>query len=278
MLPSVSTWSAHEALLNGTLSMEDFLDRIKDNGARGIEIVDFDLLDASLPALEQIKREVGCRGMTITCMSLEHNLCLPTQEERDGDVARVMRWMEAAKRLDVRNVRVFTGWALSWMPYPIQMEWVYQGLCKLANHAETLDVDLVLENHNSVCLGSGEILDMFKRVGSSRLFTCPDVFNYKTFAGENIPVIDDWSFSEVKPLLRLARNAHIKVCEAVQNDTEDRYLDVGRMVRMLREAEYDGSLALEFMWPYLPAGRDPIVEMLKAVRVVAHHCERSRRF
>ncbi len=56
------------------------------------------------------------------------------------------------------------------------------------------------------------------------------MFNYKSFAGENVPVIDDWSFREVAPLLPLGRNAHFKICEAVDGDTRDRYLDVGRML------------------------------------------------
>ena len=42
MIASVSTWSAHQQLLSGKLSAEAFLRLIREEGAEGVEIVDFD--------------------------------------------------------------------------------------------------------------------------------------------------------------------------------------------------------------------------------------------
>lgn len=276
MIASVSTWSVHEFLLSGKLSLENFVKKIKSLGAAGMEIVDIDFQDTSLKAMKKLKKISDDNGVQITCMSIEHDLCQLSEEERQNDVEKVFRWMKISKTLGVRNVRIFTGWHKPMIPYSEQIEWVYEGLVKLAEKAEELDLDLVLENHDDVCLGADEILAMFDRIGSKRLYTCPDVFNYKRMIGKNIPIIDDKSFEEIEKLLPLAKNVHIKICEAVKNNTEDKYLDIPRMISMLKAVNYDGPLALEFMWPYLEdTDKDPMEEFENAVKVIVYQCQRA---
>ena len=274
MKPSVSTWSAHEWLLNKKMSFEDFCDLIRENGAEGVEIVDIDLYDTSLGQLIRMKEAARVRGLEITCMSLEHNLCRITAEARAQDVRRVKDWMDKAKALDVPRVRVFTGWALRWRPYPVEVEWVYTGLREIAAYAEEIGIDLVLENHNNICMSSSELQELFRCIDSPRLYTCPDIFNYAYFDDETgrIPTIDEWSYDEIRPQLKMARNAHIKICEAV-SDRQDKYMDVERMFAMLRDDGYDGPVALEFMWPILDDDKDFCTELAKAVRVVVNNAK-----
>jgi sugar phosphate isomerase/epimerase len=272
MNPGVSTWSAHHLLEVGTLTMETFLDLIEKHQITMIEIVDIDFKNPDIRFLEKMQKAAGERGIIISCMSLEHDLCRLTIEERNADVVKVKEWMAISKHLGVRNIRAFTGWHKSGIPYPLQVEWVYEGLSKIAEEASRLDLDIVLENHNDVCLGAEEILTMFRHIGSSHLFTCPDIFNYKTFTGKDVPLIDDWSFAEIWKLLPLARNAHLKICEAVEHNTTDRYLDVKRVFAQLNKAGYSGPVALEFMWPYLKSDKNELAELEKAMQVLSHWC------
>ena len=271
MIASVSTWSAHESLLSGKLDAHGFLNLISGEGAKGVEIVDIDFVTPDLQTISAFQNEAGKHGVEVTCLSLEHSLCRLTAAERQADVENVKRWMSIAKALSVRNVRVFTGWMEKQATYRAQLRWVYEGMRKIADEAERLDLDLVLENHNNVCLAADEIIALMVKVRSPKLFTCPDVFNYKTFAEDMTPVIGDDSFAEIEPLLPFARNAHIKICEAVKNDTEDRYLDISRMIHLFAKYRYNGAVALEYMWPYLKETDDAIEGMRKAIRVLCHH-------
>lgn len=268
MILSVSTWSAHPLLFGGRMSKADFVSFIHGYGARGMEVVDIDFEDTSYESMKELQRIGQDHDVAITCMSLEHDLCQPDVGRRREDVEKVLHWMDTSKRLGVDTVRVFTGWQKEGIPYETQMEWVYEGLNAIARQAEAMDVTLVLENHNSVCLGADEILAMFDRINSPRLFTCPDVFNYKKFVAPDVPVIDEKSFKEIEKLLPLAKNAHIKICEAVENNTQDRYLDIGRMLGLLRNYQYDKAVALEFMWPYMDKRRDVKEELTKALQVL----------
>lgn len=268
MIFSVSTWSAHPLLFSGAMTKEDFVTFIHSYGAKGMEVVDIDFEDTSYENMKEL-REIGrAHDVEITCMSLEHDLCLPDANHRRADVLKVTRWMDLSRRLGVDKVRVFTGWKKDGIPYDTQMEWVYEGLHAIARQAEAMDITLVLENHNTVCLEAGEILNMLERIHSPQLFTCPDVFNYKKFTDAGAPVIDDEAFAEIERLLPLAKNAHIKICEAVAGNTQDRYLDIKRMLDRLKAFDYNGPVALEFMWPYLEKGRDVKDALAGALQVM----------
>lgn len=261
-------------LCGGGMSGEDFVKLIHSCGARGMEVVDIDFEDASYEHMRQLQEIGRAHGVEITCMSLEHDLCREDAAAREADVQKVMAWMDLSRRLGINKVRVFTGWKKNGVPYDIQVAWVHEGLEKIARYAVETNMTLVLENHNSVCLRADEILEMFDIIHSPRLFTCPDIFNYKKTGDLDIPIIDDACFDEIEKLLPLAKNAHIKICEAVKDNTEDKYLDIGRMLGRLKAHGYDGPVTLEFMWPYQVVGCDLRKALTDAIKVLDHQMKR----
>ena len=189
------------------------------------------------------------------------------------DADRVIHWLETAKKLNVRNVRVFTGWLKEGVPYHMQMKWIYEGIERIIKKAEEWDLNLVLENHDNVCFGADEIVELIGDMRSDRLFTCPDVFNYKTFTKDGKPAIGDWSYEEIEKLLPYAKNAHIKICKAIENNTRDEYLDIGRMRKLLKKYEYGGPVVLEFMWPLLKEGADSTEALENAIEVLKYQMQ-----
>lgn len=276
MIASVSTWSAHQQLLSGELSAEAFLRLLREEGAAGVEIVDIDFENPNAETIQKFYDRAEKQGVEVTCLSIEHSLCRMTKKHRLDDAEKVKKWMKLAKSLGVRNVRVFTGWMENEAAYRTQLEWVYEGMRILTDEAEKLDINLVLENHNNVCFAAEEIIRLMTRLHSPRLFTCPDVFNYKSFLDDMTPVIADEAFAEIEPLIPFAKNAHVKICEAVDGDTQDRYLDISRLMNLFGKHHYDGPVALEFMWPYLSPQQDATEEMRRAIRVLCHHIKNRR--
>lgn len=270
---SVSTWSAHEQLLNGTMSKEDFVELLHKHGMTGMEIVDIDFQDNSYESIKEMQELGKQYGIEITCMSLEHDLCQYTEEDRQEDISRVFAWMKIAKKLGVKNVRVFTGWLKEGVPYHMQMKWIYEGIKQIINKAEELELDLVLENHDNVCFGADEIIELIGDMNAECLYTCPDVFNYKTYTLSKEPLLDDWSYQEIEKLLPYAKNAHIKICRAIENNTRDPYVDIGRMKELLEKYEYCGPVALEFMWPFLDEKEDPTAELENAMEVLKYQMQ-----
>ena len=270
---SVSTWSAHNQLLSGEMSKHDFVKLLYKHGITGMEVVDIDFADKSYESLKELQELGKQYGVEITCMSLEHDLCQYTERDREADICKVFAWMEVAKKLRVKNVRVFTGWLKEGVPYHMQMRWVYEGIRPIIKKAEELDLDLVLENHDNVCFGADEIIELIGDMNTPYLYTCPDVFNYKTYTAAGEPLLDEWSYQEIEKLLPYAKNVHIKISKALDNNTRDIYVDIGKMRRLLEKYEYDGSVALEFMWPLLAKNEDMTRELENAIDVLKYQIE-----
>ena len=264
---AVSTWSLHPWLLNGTLSFEEVVDFLAENGAHGIEIVDIDFHEITMDRLLEMQRYASSKGIMISCLSLEHDLCRLTEEERKADIEKVLKWIEYASKLDVKKLRVFTGWNKNDIAYETQVQWVIDGYKEIVKEASRLGVELVLENHNDVILDADEILALMKRIDSPYLFSCPDVFNYAIDRDGNDPVVDDKAYADIEKLIPYAKNAHIKYCSFLQNG-EDKIVDTKRMITLLKQGTYDGYVAIEFMWNRRSADIDIRGELKKGIKLL----------
>ena len=275
MILSVSTWSAHPLLESGELSMEGFVELIGKMGAQGMEVVEIDFKDTSYENMRKLQELGENNGVQITCMSLEHDLCRTSADLRCQDIEKVKAWIDMSVRLGVPLVRVFTGWKKENIPYDTQMQWVYEGLREISDYAAVKNIKLALENHNDVCLRAGEILELQKKINNPYLRTCPDIFNYKKFTGPQQPLIDDECFEEIEYLLPMAANAHIKICEAVNGNTKERYLDIERMIKRLAANDYHGALTIEFMWPYMDKNKNLINELENAIALLDYQMKKT---
>ena len=114
---------------------------------------------------------------------------------------------------------------------------------------------------------------MMETLKLPNLYTCPDIFNYKKLPKPTLPVIDEESFAEIEALLPYAKNEHMKICMAVDGNRADKYLDLGRMIDRMIAHNYDGALAIEFMWPYMDMEKDHMEELGKAIQVLKYQME-----
>ena len=141
---------------------------------------------------------------------------------------------------------------------------------KIVKKAEELDLDLVLENHDDVCFGAEEIIDLIGEMDTTHMYTCPDVFNYKMYTPDRKPIVSEWSYQEIEKLLPYAKNAHMKISKGIDGNTRDLYVDVARMRKMFEQYHYDGPVALEFMWPLLDKDEDAVAELENAMEVLKY--------
>jgi len=267
---AVSTWSFHPELLSGKLTIEALLEFCRENHIDGLEVVDIDLIDISLEKLRDIKRQADAMGIEISCLSLEHDLSRYSAEARQDDVNKVLRWMSYAQALGVKLVRVFTGRDKVGVPYDQQAQWVYDGLTQLAAKAEELQIDLVLENHNNICKSADEILDVIEKIGSPRLFTCPDPYNYIWSNQEKRAIYKESIYDDIGKILPYAKNYHMKVTK-VDDSGEDIYMDCGRWLNQMQEYGYEGYWTIEFSWPNREPEVDFLDEVGKAAKLLKKH-------
>lgn len=101
---------------------------------------------------------------------------------------------------------------------------------------EDLDMQIGVENHWGISTDPAMLVDIVRRCESERIGTCPDFGNFH-------PTQDRYEGLELLALF--AKHVHAKsyAFDAAGNETR---IDYPRCLRILRDADYDGPLSVEY--------------------------------
>lgn len=265
-----STWSFHPWLLSGKTSIRELAEKGASLGLDGYEIVDIDLPDTSESGIRSIRPIMSDYGMAISCVSVEHDLSQLSEAAWQADIDKVYQWMEYSLILGTPKLRVFTGWQKQGMTYLEQVKKCRDGLSLLAERAENLGVTLVLENHNDVCRFADELIPLIQEIGSPALKTNPDPFNFGRDDRTRTCLVNQMVFEQTRLMMPFAENIHFKLTK-FREDGSDVNMDVPVFMDLFREYDYDGWIAVEFMWP----DREKDVDLYQEIRNGAALIRRS---
>lgn len=281
MEPALHSWSFR----NRFQEDEDFdifqaLDLTAEMGFGGIEIMsgkagsppgDFAADDLDyLQAVMNHARDVGVRVLSLA--TYNDFAYVRDEDWRLANIEYVKKWLRIAGELGVPNIRMLTGYYVEGEPRERLEELTLAGIRQCAPVAEEAGVNMALENHNSIFFSADRILWLIGEVGSDRLTTCPDPSNWCRgfLSGEATPGEREAVFEGAAKLAPLATQSHLKVAAV----TDDGKLagwgdDLDRLVRIYRDAGYDGALAFESV-----AHGDLLAALPEARRVVQDAIDR----
>ncbi len=257
MEPALHSWSFRRRFEED----EDFdvfqaLELTAEMGFGGIEIMSGkagapagDFASDDLPYLEDVMAHAETLGVTVLSLATYNDFAYVKDENwRLENIEYVKKWLGIASELRVPNIRMLTGYYIEGEPRERLRELTLEGIKECAPVAEECGVNMALENHNSIFFSADEILWLIEEVGSERLTTCPDPSNWArgflsgTASAEEREVVFE-SAARVAPL---ATQSHLKIAGV----TDDGRLagfgkELDRLVRIYRDAGYDGALAFE---------------------------------
>ena len=189
-----------------------------------------------LPAdyLVQVRRHAFLKGVAISGTAIGNNFSHPKGEKRDAEIALTKLWVDRAAVLGTSHVRVFAGQTKE-LTREEADKLVVAALEECSDYAGQKGIFLGIENHDAI--GSAEhLLKLIKQVNSRWLGVNLDSGNFRT---EN--PYDD--FAQIAPY---AVNVQLKteIHRLGAKDAEP--ADLARKVKSLRDAHYQGYVALEF--------------------------------
>ncbi|MEN9573853.1 MAG: hypothetical protein RL514_1708 [Verrucomicrobiota bacterium] len=189
-----------------------------------------------LPAdyLVQVRRHAFLKGVAISGTAIGNNFSHPKGEKRDAEIALTKQWIDRAAVLGTSHIRVFAGQTKE-LERDAADKLVVAALEECSDYAGQKGIFLGIENHDAI--GSAEhLLKLIKQVNSRWLGVNLDSGNFRTAD----PYAD---FAEVAPY---AVNVQLKTEIKRLNAKESEPADLGKFVKLLRDAHYQGFVALEF--------------------------------
>ncbi|MCP5521159.1 MAG: sugar phosphate isomerase/epimerase [Verrucomicrobiales bacterium] len=213
------------------ITLEQFIDYCADHGCDGAELTSYYFPpDPSREFLIGLKRHAHLRGVAISGTAVGNNFAQPDGESLDQQIAMVREWIERAAMMGAPHIRVFAGQPKGLSKEEAKVQCV-KALELCGNYAAHDGVWLGLENHGGIVAQVDDLLDIVRAVKSSWVGVNLDTGNIYTKGDP---------YEEMARLAPYAVNVQLKV------RVGGAPTDLDRVVALLKQANYQGYVALEY--------------------------------
>ena len=231
-----------DALLQGDIKHLDFAKVAhQDFGIDAVEYVNTFFFNKAtnknyLKEMKTIADGEGVNSLLIMC-DREGALGDPDDAARTMAVENHHKWVDAAKYLGCHSIRVN---ARSFGTYDEQIELATDGLRRLTEFGDTLDINTIVENHGGLSSNGEWLSAVMEKVDHPRVGTLPDFGNFRLEG-------DEWydRYKGMKELMPYAKAVSAKSHEFDKNGNETG-TDYYKMMKIVLDAGYHGYVGIEY--------------------------------
>jgi len=230
------------SVLQGELNPLDFASTARQvYGIDAVEYVNVFFYDrardsAYLQEMRSRSHGEGVQNLLIMC-DHEGALGNPDKIQRQAAVRNHEKWAEAAQILGCHSIRVNASSAGS---YEEQQKLAADGLVQLAEYADSLGIDVLIENHGGLSSNAQWLMGMLSRAGHPRLGTLPDFGNFQISDNERYD-----PYQGVAEMMPLARGVSAKTLDFDPQGYEST-LDYEHLLKLVLGAGYHGHIGIEY--------------------------------
>lgn len=241
------------------LTMEKFIDYAAEQNCDAVELTSYYFpKDANDEYFRSIKRHLFLRGVEVSGTAVGNTFALAKGKAYDQQVSDVKAWIDRAAIFGAPHIRVFAGEAKN-VPADEAMHNVIAGLEECGDYAGKKGIFLGVENHGGIVAEAKGLLEIIQAVNSPWVGINLDTGNFRT----NDP------YADLEKCAPYAVNVQIKEEIKQSSSTKAEPADLQRMIGILRAANYQGYVALEYEsaqdpWDAVPRLLGKIRELIQA--------------
>ncbi len=255
---SLAEWSLHRALYGGRLGHLDFSAKARnDFGITAVEYVNgffgggkmsFQEAGKNTSYLKELLKRSEDAGVVnhLLMVDDEGPLAAPDEKARRSAVDNHKKWVEAAKLLGCKTVRVnLIGEGSSDEKKAAAVD----SLGRLGEFAGTMGLNVVVENHGGETSNAAWLAGVVKQVSRRNVGTLPDFGNFSLSQpwGNTQETQEDMydRYQGVTELLPYAKGVSAKTYDFDAHG-EQPLMDYKRLIGLVKASGYQGYLGIEF--------------------------------
>ncbi len=255
---SLAEWSLHRGLQGGTIDHLDFPSiAIKQfainvveyvNGCFGSYKRNFKEAGKDMVYLRELLKRSKDAGVTnhLIMVDDEGFLATPEDKERLAAVENHKKWIDAAKFLECKTVRVnLHGLGETAAKKTASID----SLSRLGEFAKPMNINIVVENHGSDSSKGFWVADVMRQVNKTNVGTLPDFGNFcishewGTTQGQCAEIYD--RYKGVQELLPFAKGVSAKTYDFDVNGEQPK-IDYRRLMDLVKASGFKGYIGIEF--------------------------------
>lgn len=255
----IASYSYNRYLRDGTMELEDFLDRAFELDVDGVELNQL-YFKPEIDRVRLIKRILLNYGLDLSCITVDNNFCKPNPEERKKEVEFVKGWIDATVTLGSPVMRINAGWPPKGVSEDDAFKWSVECIKEAVSYAEHYGLMLVVENHGGITSTAEQVIKLLKAVDSDWFRVNLDTGNFR----ENI-------YESIEAVMPYTVHMHAKIFEmglewhGLEGYWVEKRLDYRRIAEIILKSGYNGYVSLEY-----EGEEDPLTAVPKAVEFLSN--------
>jgi sugar phosphate isomerase/epimerase len=217
------------------MTLDDFADLAAGMELDAIEPTEYYFADTTPEEMARYRGRCTRLGLDISSTAIRNNFCVRDPAKLRDEIAHVKKWSELASIMGAKTIRIFAGNLERGDSEEAARPRIVESIQECCDHAGKYGIYLALENHGGITASLDQILAIVKAVQHQWFGVNLDTANFHT----EDPYGD---------LQRLAPYAVV-----VQTKTEiqakgkpKETADLPRLMKILRDVDYRGYVALEY--------------------------------
>jgi sugar phosphate isomerase/epimerase len=235
---SLAAYSFRESLAGPKKSMtlDDFVDLASTYDLEAIEPTSYYFPEPATPEYcRNLRRHALLQGLAISGTAIGNTFTHPKGPQLDKEMEHVKRWVDLAAELHAPTIRIFAGNLQKGTTEGDARMWCVDAIQRACDYAGTRGIVLALENHGGIVSTVDQLLAIVRAVKSP-------------WFGVNL---DTGNFHSEDPYADLARVAPYAVVVQVKVEVTPgkgpkQEADLARVIKILRDVNYRGFVALEY--------------------------------
>ncbi len=232
----LATRGTPEQIAAAKFTLEKFIDFCADQNLDGCELTAYYFPKEITEAyLNSLKERTFRLGLDISGTAIGNDFCKPKGPEWDKQISETKEWIDYAALLGAPVIRIFAGNIPQGDTEDAARERCIEGINVSLDYAAQKGVCLALENHGGITSTPEQMLKIIEAVKPSPWFGV-------NFDAGNFRTADP--YADLAKIAPYAINAQLKV-DLYPNGKHE-LADFGRLVDILRKANYRGYVVLEY--------------------------------
>jgi sugar phosphate isomerase/epimerase len=249
---SLNLYSFNSLLMDNKVDLFDMLDFCAENN--------FDAIDPTgyyFPGFPEVpsdefmmkfKRQAFLLGLGISGTGVRNDFANPDEKSRQADMVMIKKWIEAAAKMGIPNLRVFAGTNKhEGFTRDQVFEWMAKDVKTCCEYGKKFGVIIAIQNHNDFLKTAADVDRIFEMVDSEWLGLNLDIGSYR--------LADP--YEEIQKNLKYAVTWQIK--ENVWIDGKETPTDFVKLFKIIKEGGYRGYLPLETLGAGDPYQKVPVL-------------------